>query len=380
MRKRLLWIGDWMLGKDGSPLTGYCGISDYYAPKLHKEFNVIALGFAYQRNQHNYLFSLSHTPIQSLGVALQSINSTYSIDYLICSADITVQAQLLKVPRNKTKYIGIFAVESSPVYAPWAMALASMDYKLPISQFGTDECEKVGLEATHLVIPTDRNIWKPRTWEEKESIKDMLGVKDKTTLFINAAGNERKNIATVLEALKDIPNKEKYYLFMLTNADSQVSWDLRELVTRFDLNRNVTIFEKGLSQVETRRLYAGADFFINISKAEGLCMPILEAMSVGTPVIATNATAMKEHLGSGDNRRGIAIEPDFKLIDVFGNTDRFYVIAETFQKTLTYQANLLREWGRDCSHLNQITDKAQAYIDERNNKNSLEVLRNIINV
>ncbi len=207
----------------------------------------------------------------------------------------------------------------------------------------------------------------------------MLGVKEKTTLFINAAGNERKNLATVLEALKDIPNKKDYYLFMLTNSDSQVSWDLKELITRFDLNRNVTIFEKGLSQVETRRLYAGADFFINISKAEGLCMPILEAMSVGVPVIATNCTAMKEHLeGENKERRGIAIEPDFKLVDVFGNTDRFYVIAKTFQEVLHYQTGLLKEWGRNCSHLNEITKSAQAYIDERNNKNSYQDLRKVI--
>lgn len=370
-RKRIIWVGDWMLGKDGSPLTGYCGISDYYAPKLHQDFNLIALGFAYQRNQHHYLFSLTNTPIQALGTAIQGINLNYQVDYVICSADITIQTQLLKVPRGKAKYIGIFAVESSPLYAPWAMSLAAMDYKFPISQFGQEECEKAGLDSKHLVIPIDRNIWKPKTLEEKQSIKDMLGVKDKVTLFINAAGNERKNLATVLEALKDIPNKEKYYLFMLTNSDSQVSWDLRELITRFDLNRNVTIFEKGLTPAETRRLYAGADFFINISKAEGLCMPILEAMSVGTPVIATNCTAMKEHLANG---RGIGIEPDFKLIDVFGNTDRFYVIAESLQKVLTKVA-----FSPDNnSVLDEMTNKAQAYIDERNSKNSLEDLRKII--
>jgi glycosyltransferase involved in cell wall biosynthesis len=373
-RKRIIWIGDWMLNRDGTPLTGYAGISDIYAKELHKEYNIIALGFAYQRTPHKYLFSLTHTPIPALGTAIQSINSTYPIDYIICSADITLQRQLIKIHRGNTKYIGIFAVESSPLYAPWAMDLAQMDYRFPISEFGKQECEKAGIESTHLVIPTDRNIWRPRTPDEKNSIKDMLGVKDKTTLFINAAGNERKNISTVLEALKDIPNKEKYYLFMLTNSDTQVSWDLRELVTRFDLNRNVTIFEKGLSTEETRRLYAGADFFINISKAEGLCMPILEAMSVGVPVIATNCTAMKEHLKGGE--RGIAIEPDFKLIDVFGNTDRFYVVAKTFQDTLSENRQALLS---NPELFDNITKKAQEYIDERNSKSSINDLRKVIN-
>lgn len=373
-RKRIVWIGDWLMNRSGQPLTGYGGISDYYAKELHKDFNLIALGFAYQRTPHKYLFSLTHTPVPSLATAFQSINSAYEIDYLIVSTDITLQKEILKIPRGKTKYIGIFAVESSPLYAPWAMSLASMDHKLPISQFGKEECEKAGIEATHLVIPTDRNIWYPRSDEERDAIKDMLGVKNKTTLFINAAGNERKNLSTVLEALKDIPDKRDYYLFMLTNGDSQVSWDLRELVTRFDLNRNVTIFEKGLSQEETRRLYAGADFFINISKAEGLCMPILEAMSVGVPVIATNCTAMKEHLDNG--KRGISIEPDFKLIDVFGNTDRFYVIAKTFQEVLIKSRKDLLE---NPGFFQEMIDNAQDYIDERNSKNSLQVLKDIIN-
>src|SRR5258706_7833425 len=140
MRKRLIWVGDWLLGKTGEPLTGYAGISDYYARELHKEFNLIALGFAYQRTPHKYFFSLTNTPVNALGTAIQSINSTYPIDYVICSADITLQRQMVKVPRGNAKYVGIFAVESSPLYAPWAMDLATMDYRFPISEFGKQEC------------------------------------------------------------------------------------------------------------------------------------------------------------------------------------------------------------------------------------------------
>jgi len=191
-RKRIIWISDFMLGKDGTPLTGYGNISDYYCKEIAKEYNLVALGYAYSRNQHNYIFSLTQTPIAALASAIQSINSAYHVDYIVSTCDITLQTEILKIPRDNSKYIGIFAVESSPLYAPWAMSLATMDYRFPISAFGQEQCEKAGLDAQHLIAPVDRTIWNPRAPGEKESIKETLGVNNKTVLFVNAAGNERK--------------------------------------------------------------------------------------------------------------------------------------------------------------------------------------------
>lgn len=372
--KHVLWIGDWFLNKNGEPITGYGNISDVYCRDLFdNHVNLLALGFAYARNQHNYYFSLTQTPMQYMGVAIQSINSSYGLDYIVACCDIPIQKNLLKVPRGNTKYIGIFAVESSPLYAPWAMDIATMDYPLAISEFGKQECIKAGVNAEHLIIPVDSEKWKSRTLEEKQNIKDVLGVGDRTVLFVNAAGNERKNLSTILETMRDLKDDpHKYYLYMLTNLDSQVSWDLKELVTRFDIGKNVTLIDKGLSVEETRRLYAGADFFINISKAEGMCYPILEAQSVGVPVIATYCTAMKEHIQNG---RGIAIDADFVVIDPFGNTDRFYVIHETLTATLKKYTAILDE---NPHALDTILANAQEYIKTRNAQNSRETFRKLI--
>lgn len=45
--------------------------------------------------------------------------------------------------------------------------------------------------------------------------------------------------------------------------------------------------------------YRTADIFITASEHEGFCMPIVEAMACGIPVIAANSTAIPETLGDG---------------------------------------------------------------------------------
>lgn len=374
-KKHIVWYGDWILGIDGTPLTGYGNISSAFATELSKEYSLIALGFAYQRNQHQYPFSLTHVAPQHLQAALININNAWRIDHLVVAADITLQREVLKIKGN-WKYNGIFAVESSPLYTPWAMDLSIMDNAFTISEFGKSEAEKVGVSVQHLVAPVDRSIWKPKTKEEQDSIKDVLGVKNKVVLFINAAGNERKNTSIVFEALKNLKNSghTEFYLYVLTNLNNGVSWDLKELRTRFELEKQITLLDKGLVVGEVRNLYAAADFVINTSKAEGMGYPILEAMSVGTTTIITNATAMADHADGG--KRAIAIKPDYVAIDPFGNTDRFYIFPESLEKVLLDASEALKNDPTAFDNMNKL---AQDYIDERNNTNSIELLRKALN-
>ena len=55
----------------------------------------------------------------------------------------------------------------------------------------------------------------------------------------------------------------------------------------------------GLSDGALRAAYANAAFFINTSLHEGFCLPIVEAQFCGTPVIASNRSALPEVAGNG---------------------------------------------------------------------------------
>jgi len=111
-----------------------------------------------------------------------------------------------------------------------------------------------------------------------------------------------------------------------------------------------------------------SDFIINCTKAEGLGMALLEGMAVGVPVIATNATAMKETLSDG---RGILVDADFMPTDVFLNTKRYYIFPEKLKNVLLDVSKKLNE---NENIYDEMIDKARKYVDGRTIDNMMEVI------
>jgi glycosyltransferase involved in cell wall biosynthesis len=64
-----------------------------------------------------------------------------------------------------------------------------------------------------------------------------------------------------------------------------------------------------------------SDAFLLTSKAEGLGLPILEAMAVGLPCVGTNCTGIRESLLEN---RGYLIDADYVHVDPFGNGHRYF--------------------------------------------------------
>ena len=57
-------------------------------------------------------------------------------------------------------------------------------------------------------------------------------------------------------------------------------------------------FRHDLTVAELARCYASADVFVTCSEHEGFCVPVIEAMALGVPVVARNSTALPETVGS----------------------------------------------------------------------------------
>ena len=80
---------------------------------------------------------------------------------------------------------------------------------------------------------------------------------------------------------------------------------------------------------QLRNLYVASDVYLSASKAEGLGIPILEAMACGLPVVGCDTGAITELLA--DNR-GFLISSAFDFYDVWGNELRRMIdIQEAYE-------------------------------------------------
>ena len=74
-----------------------------------------------------------------------------------------------------------------------------------------------------------------------------------------------------------------------------------------DFSCNVIVVHGYLDKAEFNKLIQATSFYINASKCEGLCMPLMEYMAAGIPAVATNNTAMMDYF---NDSVGFVVESD----------------------------------------------------------------------
>ena len=373
--KNLILVSDFDFSRDGFPASGYSKIAVTLGNALtDKGWKVHGFGVTYNRKEINTKFGINSIRPNDIPQMISTLHRGVGIEKVLYVFDIPFIEMILNNFQNfeklAIKQYGIFAVEADPLCMSWALSMSRLNGWGVISEFGKNEANKAGLPAEHYPVPINLNIWKERTLEEKLMVKEALGLKDKYVIFINGDGNERKNHSAMLEGLaiakKTNPN---IHAIMLTRKNSPFSWKLDDLMVQLDIIDNLTIVDRGIPEEDVWKLYVGSDAFYNLSKAEGLCLPILEAMAVGVPVVATNATAMKESL---QDKRGILLDADYIWIDPFGNTNRYFVYPEKIAKTMI-------KMSQKDDNYTKMTKAARKYVESRTVENAVEVAERILN-
>lgn len=355
---KICWLSD--LDLSGS---GYLNLSIPLCSGLAErghEVKVAALG--YNGTEHNYDFSL--IPAKSMQEALaiaQNLFNLWKFDAFVVALDIPIQEQILNAMAQKPpfKYVGIMPVEADPLCMSWAMALMRMDNVFVISQFGTDEAKKVGVDATHIQLGIDTKEWKPPTAEERKNFRGGMGFEEDTFAVLTVADNqERKNLSHAIDVFaKFAENKPNARYVFVTRERNPVGWRLRDYAQELGISDKIFILERGMSFKELWAIYASCDMFFLSSKAEGLGMPLLEAMAMNLPIMATDCTAIHEVLGEG---RGTLIPYDYVHRDPFGNGKRYWIDR---MKALEEM-----EWiytQRSSLELNKAVKKAREYVETR---------------
>ena len=98
--------------------------------------------------------------------------------------------------------------------------------------------------------------------------------------------------------VKYIDTQARLRLVGIDTDTELYSFSLRELANHLGIGYAVE-FVGPLSDSEVRAMYEASDVYICMSEHEGFCLPLIEAMHFGLPVIAYAAGAVPDTLGEG---------------------------------------------------------------------------------
>jgi len=341
--KKILWISDFnLIG------SGYLNISIPLITELVKRgYEIICPGLGYKGQEHYYPCSI--IPARNLQEALaitQNLKIVWDYDVMVTALDIPLQIEILsRFQQKPCPYIGIMPVEGDPLCVSWAVGISAMDKAFIISEFGTEEAKKAGVaNAEYIPIGIDTGAWRMPTDEERKTVRNSLfNANDENFVVLTVADNqERKLLSRSMEIFADFisdkEDKQKFLYVLVTREKLRFGWKLRDYAQELGISGNLMIFERGLDFKTLWSIYAGSDAFLLTSKNEGLGLPLLEAMAVGLPCLATNCTAMAEVLADG---RGFLIDVDTICThrDPFGNARRYFADRAHGVELLNYVYN-----------------------------------------
>ena len=151
-----------------------------------------------------------------------------------------------------------------------------------INYFSVDE------QKIEVIYQGCNNTFKKSDDDNYELIKNKFGLFDEYLLYVGSI-EERKNLLTLLEALKDIPKKK---LIIIGDGNNY-----KKKCVSFINNNNLnsrTLILSGLKIEEMATIYKHAEMLIYPSIFEGFGIPILEALYSKIPVITSKGGCFSE--------------------------------------------------------------------------------------
>ena len=150
-------------------------------------------------------------------------------------------------------------------------------------------------EAITVIPPAASPMYRPLESREIEMRLLRLGISFPYILYVGSI-EARKNLARLLEAYAQVRSWSKKWKLVIVGAPkwkySSVFSTLEQLQLTSDVHFTGYVPEEDLPV-----LYNGASLFVFPSLYEGFGLPVLEAMSCGTPVIASNCASLPEVAG-----------------------------------------------------------------------------------
>ena len=171
-------------------------------------------------------------------------------------------------------------------YADRIIAISNHGKQELVKYFNVDPDKIV---VTHLAA---KDIFSPCELEEQNRVLEKYNI-PRDYVFTVGSFEPRKNIGTLVRAYVNLPESiKKHHPLVIAGGKGWLNTDIDALIASqdpFTIRRIGYVDEKDLPG-----LYSAAAVFVYPSLYEGFGLPILEAMSCGTPVITSNTSSMPE--------------------------------------------------------------------------------------
>lgn len=157
---------------------------------------------------------------------------------------------------------------------------------------------KVPAEKITVIHEAPAPVFRPlnRSWVRRR-LKEKYGLEGK---YLYHLGNiePRKNLINLLEAFILVCRElEEPYRLVVSGQEGWLVGSLRRYFKSYPLQDRI-VFTGYVPEAEIPFLMNGAELFVFPSLYEGFGLPVLEAMSCGTPVITSNCSSLPEIVGS----------------------------------------------------------------------------------
>jgi len=133
----------------------------------------------------------------------------------------------------------------------------------------------------------DTGIFHPVAEQERRKVREELGIGNGFVVGTVGANSPRKRFDRIIEAfaLFNRWHRDSCLVIKTNRIVSHDGIDLGWLADKAGVLNKCILIERELSQDELCHLYGAMDVYLNLSEWEGFCIPVIEAMACGVPVV-----------------------------------------------------------------------------------------------
>ncbi|MFR3729871.1 glycosyltransferase family 4 protein [Lacrimispora sp.] len=192
-------------------------------------------------------------------------------------------------------------------------------------------------------------------------------------MYDRTSMTERKNPGAVLEAYKKAFSKENRtgLVIKINNCTAEEEKALRLELENYN---NVYFITEVLNRDQVNSLIKCVDVVVSLHRAEGFGLVLAEAMSLGTPVIATNWSSNTEFM-----TKDTACLVDFELIELEQDMGLFRKGNHWAEPDVEQAAFYMKELYEKPEFYQKMAKQAKAHIEKRlNMAQAVEIINNRI--